>query len=279
MQALTLPDVSALKDYAKLMETLPPALIQAVGGGDAQFFATPAGYLASQFYGIALVMFAIYALVVGLGITTSEEDRGTLDVVLGLPIPRWRLVLERLLAYGLAALVIVLITFVGMWASLIATPQLEIDTGRLFVATINILPGTLLVLAVTTLLGTVLRRRGQAVLLAVLFVVGSYFVDFLGAAASGSLAGALRVLSYYHYYDSTGVMQNGLEWGNVLLLLAATVIFDAGDQRDGLHYFIFGARGRRSFRNSGILRRRRETDRQQQKKQHRQQGDSTLHNR
>ncbi len=227
-QVVALPDVTALKEYAQIMASLPPTLIQAVGGGDAAFFSTPAGYLASNFYGVALVMFAVYGLVLGLKVTTAEEDRGIMDIVLSLPIPRWRVVGERLLAYALCATALVLLTFVVMWASLLTEPALQIGTGRLFEATINILPGTLAVLAFTTLAGTVLRRRSRAVALAVIFVVGSYFIDFLGAAASGTLADTLRVLSFYHYYDSTGVMLNGLEWGNVLLLLLVTAVCAVG---------------------------------------------------
>lgn len=223
-QVFALPDVTALQDYAKIVESLPPVFIQAIGGGDAKFFATPAGYLASNYYGVALVFYAIYSVIVGLSITTGEEDRGTMDVVLGLPIPRWRLVVERLLAYALFMVCIVTLSFVGMWASLLATPAMQISTQRLLEATFNLLPGMLLVLAVTVLAGAALRNRGQAVRVAVIFLVGSYFVDFLGAAASGSIAATLRVFSYYHYYDSTGVMQHGMEWGNVLMLLVATVI-------------------------------------------------------
>jgi ABC-2 type transport system permease protein len=228
MQALTLPDVDALQDYANLMETMPPALIQAVGGGDAAFFATPEGYLASQFYGIALIIFAIYALVAGLNITVNEEDRGVLDIVISLPVPRWRVIVERLAAYTVMTVAIVAITFIGMWASLVATPSLQINTTRLFEATINVLPGTLLVLAATTLIGTVLRRRGAATGIAVFFVIGSYFIDFIGAAASGTLAESLRAISFYRYYNSTGVMQNGLMWGNVLLLMGVAAVCVVG---------------------------------------------------
>jgi len=84
------------------------------------------------------------------------------------------------------------------------------------------------VLAFTTLAGVVLPRRGTAVAVSVIFVIGSYFVDFLGAAASGSLADNLRVLSFFRYYDSTGVMEHGLEWGNIAVLLIATAVFVIG---------------------------------------------------
>jgi putative exporter of polyketide antibiotics len=60
------------------------------------------------------------------------------------------------------------------------------------------------------------------------FVVGSYFVDFLGGAASGSLADALRALSFFSYYDATTVMQTGLNWGSVALLLGVTAALVAG---------------------------------------------------
>jgi hypothetical protein len=137
-------------------------------------------------------------------------------------------VFERLAAYTVLVTGIAAISFVGIWLSLVATPALQIDPMKLLASTVNILPGTLVVLTFTTLLGAAARSRGLAVAGAILFVVGSYFIDFIGAAASGTLAASLRVLSFYRYYGSTDVMQNGLDWGNVAILLVVAILMAAG---------------------------------------------------
>ena len=145
-------------------------------------------------------------------------------MVLSLPIPRWRLIVERLAAYALLVLGMVVVTFVFVWVSLQLTPVLEIDTGRIFNSTINIAPGALLVLAFSTLAGALMRTRSLAVAVSTVFVIGGFFVNFIGSAASDSLAAAFQRISFYHYYDSTAVMQYGLQLSNVLILLAAAAI-------------------------------------------------------
>ena len=43
-----------------------------------------------------------------------------------------------------------------------------------------------------------------------------------------SIANTLRCLSFYTYYDSAAVIRSGLNWGNVLVLIAATIVLMAG---------------------------------------------------
>lgn len=228
MQILLLPDVDALQQFAEIMETLPAFMLQLLGSGDAAFLGTAEGYLATRFYSLALLIFAVYALNAGLNITSSEEERGILDIVLSLPIPRWRLVLERLAAYALMLAGMVAISYLFITVSLSITPVLEIDPQRIFASTINILPGALLVLAFATLVGALLRSRGMAVAAGAVFVIGSFFINSMGAAASESLAAGLQAISFYAYYDSTSVMQNGLNGGNVIILLGAALICAGG---------------------------------------------------
>lgn len=223
-QIAVLPDVDALKQFAKLVESMP-FIVQMIGvGEDTAFLATPEGFLAGKFFSFALILFAVYALMAGLNVSANEEDRGTLDVVLSLPIPRWRLMVERLAAYAVMTAIILLIVMIGIIGTLAAVPTVPVDALKVIAATVNILPGTLLVLAFTTLAGVWLRTRGQAVAAAAIFIIGSYFIDFIGGMASGTLFEVLRVGSFFRYYDSAGVMKNGLQWGGFLLLLAAAAV-------------------------------------------------------
>jgi hypothetical protein len=58
--------------------------------------------------------------------------------------------------------------------------------------------------------------------------MGSCFLNFLGQATTRTLAGQLRVISFFNDDDPNGVIQHGLNWGNVGLLAAACgVLFAA----------------------------------------------------
>ena len=222
MIMMIVKDANILKQYGEISKALPPALLQ-LFGGDATSMATPEGFLAYGYFGYLLLIFAVYAILSGLNITANDEDAGIMDVVLSLPLPRWRLVLEKFLAYGLLILVIVALSFVGL---LIGSQfsALKIDTGRLLQATVNIIPAMLLILGFTALAGALFRSKGTATAVAAFFVVGSYVLNFLGLAASGTFFYKVKLLSFFTYYDHQGVILHGLSAGNVLVLLVAGVI-------------------------------------------------------
>jgi ABC-2 type transport system permease protein len=224
LQAALLLNVDALQQMADLIETLPPVLIQAFGGEDVAALATPEGYLSFRYFGFILIIFTVYALDAGLNVTAAEEDKGIMDVLLSLPLPRWRLVIEKFLAYMLLICGIVILSYIGLWLGVESVPTLEIDPLKLLRGSVNILPATLLMLAATTLIAALVRRRGIAGAAATIFLVGSFFLDFLGNAVSETFVNTLSRLSFFTYYGGSDVIRHGLAWGNIALLLATTVI-------------------------------------------------------
>jgi ABC-2 type transport system permease protein len=227
LQVALLPNTDSLQQMANLMETLPPVLLQAIGGADVAAIATPEGYLSFRYFGLMVIVFAVYAINAGLNVTATEEDKGILDVVLSQPLPRWRLVIEKFLAYALLIVGIIVISFLGLWLGVVSAPAFSIDTIKLLQGSVNFLPSTLLVLAATMLIAALTRRRGTAATLATMFLVGSYFLDFLGRTVSETIINSLSVFSFFTYYDGGNVMQHGLNWGNVVLLVGTTALLTA----------------------------------------------------
>jgi len=223
LNIIAIPDVEGLQATAEAIGKMPPILLAMIGGGDVAFLATPLGYLTEQYFGIALIMFAIYGIVAGMNVTANEEDKGIMDVLLSLPIPRWQVVVEKFLAYSLLAFGVISLSTVILWLSVKITPVMVVSDAKIIEATFNILPGTLVALAFTAFIGTVVRRRSHALAIASVFVVASFVIDFLGRSASGSFVDKIRPTSFYSYYDAVGVVQHGLSWGNIAVLLAATV--------------------------------------------------------
>lgn len=219
---IMLPNVDALQQYTRVMESMPPALLQAFGlTDDMTFMATPEGFLSFAFFIYALIMLTVYAVVAGLNVTANEEDQGIMDIILSLPLPRWRIIIEKFAAYTLLIIGIILVTMVGLWIGA-STSTLEFNMGHIVASAINMIPSTLIVLAFTVCTAAFVPSKGKATAIAAAFVAVSYFLNVIGGAAGDSIASAINRLSFFFYYDNNGVMQRGLAATNVIGLLAVT---------------------------------------------------------
>jgi ABC-2 type transport system permease protein len=221
---IIVPNVEALTQMADMLKAFPPQLLEMFGGEDVKFLATPEGYLSVNLFSWILLVFAAYAVVAGLGVTANEEEQGTMDVLVSLPIPRWRILLEKVLAYSLIIIAMIVLTWLGLAIGVTMTPAMAFNPTRLAEGTLNMIPGTLFILAFTVLMGTLARRRNTAAGIAGGYLVFSYVIDLLGRAAKGSFVDKLRIISFYAYHDNPTVMMKGLVWGNVIGLLVAAVV-------------------------------------------------------
>lgn len=221
-------DADMLKRLTELMESLPAPLLGMIGATeDVLAMATPEGFIGTAFFGRAVLIMAVYAILTGLNITANEEDQGILDVVFSLPLPRWRLILEKFAAYALLTVIILALSFLGL-ALGASNSAITVDLTKLLEGSINLLPGTLLMIAFTGLAGAIFSRRSIAVAVAALFVIGSYLLNFLGQMASESVFSTLSQFSFFRYFEGADVMVNGLSWGSIVALLLVTVAFVGG---------------------------------------------------
>ncbi len=224
---IIVPNVESLQQMAKLLETFPPAMLEAFGAGEAKFLASPEGYLSLNLFSWIMPVLAIYSIIAGLAVTANEEDQGILDMVISLPLNRWQIVVEKTLGYAVIVIGNVVLMLIGLWIGVKQTPSMTISTGRLVEATLNLIPSLLVVLAFTVMVSTLARRRNVAAGIASAFLLIGYFVDLIGRAAPGTFWDKLRALSFYTYHDNPGVMQHGLSWGNIGILMIASVVMIA----------------------------------------------------
>lgn len=215
-----------LQKYSEILKSMPSFIMGMVGGADAQFAASPEGFLGIGYYGWVLLGIAAYAVVAGLNITANEEDRGIMDVMLSMPVSRWRVIVEKFAAYALLIIGMALSAHLILVASTVIWASKPFNQGRLLESTLNMLPAALFVLAFTALISVVLRRRSTATSIAAGFVAISYLIDVVGRSAQS--ADVLRRVSFYSYYDGVTVLQYGLQWGNVLGLLGLAVLMVIG---------------------------------------------------
>lgn len=214
--------------FVDLLKGLPAFVRGAVGvGSDLMVITTPEGFIAVGFFGKLALAFAAYPVIMGLRVTANEEEDGILDVLMSAPLPRWRMVVEKLAAYALSLLVIAVVVFAGLWlGTLIA--DVTLDMGLMAQAVVNILPALLLILALTALAGAVLRRRRDALVAATVFVVASFMLDTVGSMGAGSAAEHLRLFSVFSAASAVGVLERGLAWGTIAALLALALTVSGG---------------------------------------------------
>ncbi len=208
------------KGFDEFNQLLESPIIKALVG-DVGDYTTPEGFLGSEFFGFMPLFLAFYTVVVGLGIIGSEEVAGRLDVLLSTPVPRWRIILEKFLAYVVVYLAILAVMFLGFVLILALMPEVEIAIGRVGEGVLNLLPALLVMTALPLLLTTLVRGRGTAGAIAGAIIVASWFITALADLAPDVL-GTIQYLSMFTYYNSFAVLSRGMQWGDFALLTAAT---------------------------------------------------------
>jgi ABC-2 type transport system permease protein len=151
-----------------------------------------------------------------------EESRGTLDILLSTPAPRWRVVVEKFAALAIGLVIIVAMMFAGFMLGGVFAPDLELPVGKFAVAVTNLLPVSLFTAAFTLLLSTTVKDRNTAGGIAAGIIAISYFMSTLGDLVEG-IVGNIRYLSYFHYYNGPNVMTDGIMWGGFVALLVLAV--------------------------------------------------------
>lgn len=215
---IAVPNVESIQQIAELLETMPPFMMQMFGVNDMSFMASPEGYLALQLFAFFPLVLAVYGAVVGMNIVSNEEDRGIMDSLLSTPVKRWRVVMEKSLAYGLLTVFVVAVMFVWVLISLAMVPDVtaQVNVGELAVGIFAFVPQTWIVMGVAAMFTGLLRNRGLAIGLVAVFVIASYFLNTLGSAVTDSIINTLRPLSYFSYLNSEAIMQGN---ANLIALL------------------------------------------------------------
>jgi ABC-2 type transport system permease protein len=195
--------------------------------GDVEQFNSLEGFLSVKVFAMMPVILAVYVVLAALGIVAGEESRGTLDVLLSTPAPRWRVVVEKFAALAVGLVIITAMLLIGMLIGGIFAPDLELPVGKFAAAVLNMLPVSLFIGAFTLLLSTVVKDRSTAGGVAAGFIAISYFMTTLGDMIDGAL-GNIKFLSFYQYYDGVNVMTHGITWASfVALLVVALALFGA----------------------------------------------------
>ena len=169
---------------------------------------------------------AIYAIINGTGTLAGEEEDGRLEMIVTLPLARWKIVTAKAVALSISAFIILLVNAV---VSLLVFQGVK-DQIETKLAGIDIFTGVLstwpLVFAmamISMFLAVFCSRRRIASMIAAAILVISYFGSNL--AASTELLEPFEPLFLFTYLDGTGpALIAGQATGDLLVLSATGVV-------------------------------------------------------
>ncbi len=229
----TVRDDPGISDFA---ENYPEVLKELFGFGAAGFdYSSAPGYLGIEMFSLIVPLLLIIAAVAtGAAAIAGEEDRGTLDLLMSLPVTRRRVTAEKLGAMALEVIGLGLVLLVTLWigARLI---DMEISLADLTAATAGAVLLAMGFGAIALFIGAATGSRGAAVGVSAALAVAAYLVNSLAGLVS-QLETAQRFTPFYHY-SAPDPLRNGFSGWHTAALLVVVVVASAAalvavDRRD-----------------------------------------------
>ena len=203
----------------QLMQAYPKGMMEAFGITN---LADPANYVNSQVFGFAPLALAFFPIMALAGAIAGAEERGTIDVLLGNPLPRWQLVIGNFIAVALSLLAVAGIVGLLTWGTA-ALMDVELSVNQVADAVLNLWPLCVLSGALALLCSAFFHRRGLAIAIPAFLIFGMYLLDTVGRASDD--LEDLRPYSVFYYYGSA--IEHGINWahfGGITLVALALVL-------------------------------------------------------
>jgi ABC-2 type transport system permease protein len=189
-------------------------------------------YLSSQIFSFLPLIVAFLPVTIFAGAIAGAEERGSLDILFGNPLPRAVFVIGTWL--GVAILTLAMFTIVGLlsYATAVVT-DVDLSLTDATLSQINVFPIVMVFGGIALLLSARVRQRGTAIGVPVGIMFLMYLADILGKI-SDTYAPLRNISAFKSYGDA---LQDGMPWGGFFLLLAigvgiAALAIPAFDRRD-----------------------------------------------
>ena len=197
-------------------DVLPESLLTFFGGGN---LSTPEGYYQVETFGMMTpIAIVLVAVAVGAKALAGEEENRTMAVLLANPVPRSRIVLEKMLTMVVYAVIVGIATFAGVSVGSLIS-GLGMNLGHVAAACLLATLVSLVFGALALLLSAATGQTRIAISVPAGAAVGFHVLNSLGQINDAWWGR----LSPFHYYLNSDPLVTGMDWGNGLLLAAITV--------------------------------------------------------
>ena len=202
----------------QLLDAYPEGMLEAFGITD---LGDVENYMSSQVFLLAPLALAFFPILTAAGTIAGAEERGTIDVLLGNPVPRWQLVVGSFVSMALSLLGILAI--MGALTHITAVlMDVDLPLKNTAAAVLNMWPLCLSFGALAMLCSAVFHRRALAIAIPASLLFAMYLLDTLGRVSED--LEDLQPFSAFYYYGSA--IEDGIDWADFggLTLVALALI-------------------------------------------------------
>jgi hypothetical protein len=157
---------------------------------------------------LALVLLWTHAVVTCTRVPAGEVDRGTIDVLFGLPVSRWQLQLNETAVWLASAMVLLVMFVAGNRLGNAIAHGPAVGSWRIAALVGNLFCLYIAIGGLAWLTSALSDRRGRAAGIVVAFVLFSFLLSYLDPF--WSVAERLSFLSVLHYYIPLKVLKDGV---------------------------------------------------------------------
>src|SRR6516225_6381969 len=208
MQLAVYPSVHSQGANMRDLINSYPSAFKAMFGMEGVDFTSGPGYLSTETFSLlAPLMLIGLGIALGTGAIATEEERGTLDLLMASPVSRGRVLAAKALG-SLAALVAVAVVLYLTVLAAASGLGMSIGAGMLARATGAVLLLAIACGAVAFLAGAATGKRAAAIAAGAGFAVVSYFTDSL--AEITSVVRPWRVVSIFHQASATSALRGDI---------------------------------------------------------------------
>lgn len=202
------------------LENVPESLESLLG--TAETYNTLGGYVDVQVINQMIFFTIIMAVILGASLIAGEESSGILQTLLSNPLRRSTVYLHKAAALAVLTFIVSFGIFFGVWLSGVILSE-SMDWARLAMATLMTWLITLFFGVMAYSMGAINGRKGLAGVVAGGYAFITYIVTNM--AASVSSLEKVDYASPFHYFNNPSVIKTGLDIGNVIVLIAAIILF------------------------------------------------------
>lgn len=223
MMTMFYPMLAENTEAFQEMFDLYPEGFTAMFGIDLDSFTTGPGFLTGELYSLMLpIIVVVFTVLKAAAATAGEEHEGTMDLLIGAPVARSRVVIDK---YAAATVLTAGLGLTLVIVFMITNPIFDLELGLEGVVAINVslvLLG-LLFGSIALFVGALTGSRGLAAGAAAALTVVAFFSHSLA-----SLVDVLEIpqkLSPFYWYVGNDPMLNGFSWFHIGLLVLVTLAF------------------------------------------------------
>ncbi len=185
------------------------------------------GYLASVVLVYIAILLGIYCIIASTSSLAGEEDNGTLELIVAMPLSRWQILTAKAIALFVVALFIMIIASSGnafILAVIKINNPINATPFGLFRALMSSLPLALGFIMIGFFLGAILPNRRLSATVMTIFFIAS----FLGENIAGMVKSLepIKYFSLFNYYNTTKtIFTDGVQLSDTIILLGVAAVF------------------------------------------------------